>query len=521
MNLSRLFILVNFTLLPFLIVRTPATAAQPGDAAIKVHWLGLSQMSADTNAAQFMKIWHLPETVALANQTLDKLSRWPGGGVTNTVSQSLRPLLDDLVADEFYVEVFRPTNSQPSTLNSQLLLALRLPSARAALWQTNLATVFTALTGQKPVASKTGWRLAATRYGQVELTRADAWTILALGPASNERMPSFIASLPPAPGHASPAGNWLEADLDLPRLTDIRPVWLADLKLPVSGFKFQVAGEHGEILTRGTATLAQPWTAELPAWDIPTNTIHGPLSSFTALRGLDSLLAAWPAWTKTGLTPAPNQAVCWAQAGLPFNAFFAAPLPDGSNQLRQLGQRLVQAGNPWLASHATGFFECPGNPAIIRWRGALIASPFLQSIPVGRQTFVMGGLAPDAATGPGALPAEILQPLQNGTNLVFYQFEQTWQRLEDDLMTLQLLRVLFHQAQLAPAGPEVRWLKALEDQVGDTRTTVSRLDSHRLSLVRTSTLGLSALELHLLADWLESPAFPRGFHTFLAPPDQK
>jgi len=41
-----------------------------------------------------------------------------------------------------------------------------------------------------------------------------------------------------------------------------------------------------------------------------------------------------------------------------------------------------------------------------------------------------------------------------------------------------------------------------------------------LTFARKSTLGFTALELHLLADWLESPRFPHGLHTFPAPPDK-
>jgi hypothetical protein len=523
MNLSRLFILVNFTLLSLLTVRTPATAAQPGDAAIKVHWLGLPHISADTNAAQFLKIWQRPETVALANQTLDKLARWPGGGVTNTASQSLRPLLDDLIADEFYVEVFTPTNSQPSTFSSQLLLALRLPSARAAFWQTNLATAFTTLTGQKPVVSKTGWRLAATRYGQVELTRADAWTILALGPASNERMPSFIASLPPAPGHASPAGNWLEADLDLPRLTDIRPVWLADLKLPVSGFKFQVAGEHGEILTRGTATLSQPWTAELPAWDIPTNLIHQPLTSFTAVRGFSQWLSGSPAWREFWPGTTPNQAFCWSkfQAGGPFATYFAAPWPEAAKQLAQLASNLVPKANPWLVTNAQGSLQWIANIPALIWNDAFLISPYLKTATANHRDYLLGGLAPINENDPSPMPGEIIHAIVKTPNLVYYQAEQAGPRVEDGLFINQLFRLVFHKPQLPAKAAGSLWLKNVEPLLGTSTTDLVRINPDTLVFTRLSTTGFSAFELHLLADWLESPQFPYGLHTFLAPPDQK
>ena len=64
------------------------------------------------------------------------------------------------------------------------------------------------------------------------------------------------------------------------------------------------------------------------------------------------------------------------------------------------------------------------------------------------------------------------------------------------------------------------WLKAAEQLLGETTTFVTRENPQRLVLERHSTLGFTALELHLLADWLESPQFPHGLHTLLAPPDK-
>jgi hypothetical protein len=49
---------------------------------------------------------------------------------------------------------------------------------------------------------------------------------------------------------------------------------------------------------------------------------------------------------------------------------------------------------------------------------------------------------------------------------------------------------------------------------------MARTGPAQLDFTRQSTVGFNALELHLLADWLESPQFPHGLHTFLAPPDQ-
>jgi hypothetical protein len=65
-----------------------------------------------------------------------------------------------------------------------------------------------------------------------------------------------------------------------------------------------------------------------------------------------------------------------------------------------------------------------------------------------------------------------------------------------------------------------KWLKNVEPLMGGSTTTVTRINPQQLAFTRQSTLGFTALELQLLADWLESPQFPHGLHTFLAPPDE-
>src|SRR5271154_5416977 len=46
-----------------------ATAAPAFETVARVHWLGMKQISADTNAARFLTVWQLPQTRALVAQT--------------------------------------------------------------------------------------------------------------------------------------------------------------------------------------------------------------------------------------------------------------------------------------------------------------------------------------------------------------------------------------------------------------------------------------------------------------------
>ena len=63
------------------------------------------------------------------------------------------------------------------------------------------------------------------------------------------------------------------------------------------------------------------------------------------------------------------------------------------------------------------------------------------------------------------------------------------------------------------------WFRAAASKLGNCVTTITKTGPDQLSFARTSSAGFTAVEFNLLADWLESPQFPRGLHTFLPSPD--
>ena len=523
MKFRRLVVLLfgSLLLLSGLTAR-PLSAAPAAEMLARVHWLGLKQISTDTNAVHFMSVWQMPQTVALVAQTLDKISRRPAGGATNAASALLRPLLDDLVTTESCLEVYAPTGSQPATFNSQLFLALRLPSDRARLWQTNLAAALETLTGNRPVLTGDGWLLRQSHAPEwIEFFHSGQWTLVGLGADTNLLRSDFATRIArrPAP---SATNFWLEADLAPSRLVD--DGFLSTLHFPSSfsnnRLHLAVTAESGDVLTRATLNFSRPLDLHLSPWEIPTNLINQPLTSFTAMRGLAAWLAASPAWQKLHLTPPPDQAFVWAQSGVPFQTYFAAPLPAASNQLCQLAARLVQNANPWLATNAEGNFQWQMNPPGIVWNNAVLITPFLAPISEKQHDYLLGGLY-SLTAGDSGPPAEILRPLLGTPNLVYYHAEQTDVRLEDGLFITQLFRVIFHKAQLPVNAVATQWLKQVEPLMGGNTTSVTLTAADQLTFTRRSTVGFTALELHLLADWLESPQFPHGLHTLLAQPEKQ
>jgi len=518
MNFRRpVFACLGLLLLLSGLTACPLSAAPAATLLARVHWLGLDQISADTNAAHFLGVWRLPQTTALVAQTLDKLSRRPGGGATNAASAALRPLLDDLVSSESCLELYAPPNSQLPTPNSQFLLALRLPADRARLWQNNL-----------PVA-----------LPSATLSKSGDWTIVSLGADTAGRLPDFAARL--AHNVASSTHFWLETDLDPARCFslsaggaatatmagEVESPSLSSILHPPSALAgchlhLTATGAAGQVLTHATLDLGRPLALTLPAWEIPTEFIHQPLTAFTAVRGLGPWLAWLSAWKELQFTNTPDQFFCWAQvqAGGPFVTYFAAPLTAADSNVSQLAARLVKQGNPWLTVNGQGHFEWQANVSTLVWHDALIVDPFLKPVTVNHHDWLLSGLIPYYPGNPNPPPADIVHAVLGSTNLVYYQAEDTGSRIDDNFFILQLFRVVFHLPQLPPKATATMWLKRIEPLLGDSSTSVIQTGPGQLALTRQSTLGFTALELHLLADWLESPEFPQGLHTFRAPPDK-
>jgi hypothetical protein len=152
----------------------------------------------------------------------------------------------------------------------------------------------------------------------------------------------------------------------------------------------------------------------------------------------------------------------------------------------------------------------------VAWKNTPFMAPYLQPAAAGGREFVFGGLAPNPETNQPPPPA-LLEAFLGRTNLVAYEWELTASRMEAWLYVGQLLRVIFHQAQLPAKSAAIGWVKAAGLKLGICATVITQSSPQQLTVVRNSSVGLSALELHLLMDWLESPQFPYGLYTMLAP----
>ena len=500
-----------------LMVAIAVHAAPAPDLIAQIHFAGAGQISADTNAVAFTNLWCSPAAQALRIQTLNKLSGAPytwfkakiAPGVGDGAAQ-LRPLLDDLSGAEWFLQIRDGTNGSP-----EYALAIHLDACRAQLWQTNLAGVFEAWTGMSVEKTTNGWNFKKhLPPNLLRFVRIGDWVVFGCGqdelPVNDELARRILAEKRPAPAEKN---VWLTADLDWPRLAR----WFPELKpLDLPETQLQFTGRDGNLHLDGRLIFPQPLAWKLEPWRVPTNTIHQPLVSFAAARGIAPWLEKQNWAQPYEISPVPNQVFIWAMAQMPLQTFAAVPVPDGKKALAQFGQKLSAHTN-WQGQF---------NPALtmektnnqISWSGLPFVAPKLEALHEPSGDFLFAEVFPNSPKGK-PLPPELFA-LPGQTNLVYYHWEITAERLELLPQLTQLALMVTQHRQLDAQSAAGKWLAAVGPTLGNSVTKVTQTGPDQLTFMRKAPGGLTAVELIALANWLETTNFP-GCDLSLPPPKRR
>lgn len=527
----------------------PAPATTVETTVARLHWLGKKQLATETNAANFMKIWDEPESAKVESQTLDKLALAPwrlglgntNATLTNTPARLLRPLLDDLVQQESYLEVRQPANPP-----GELALAVRFDAQRTALWETNLAAVLESLTGTKPTPAEggaPGWQLRVEGraekgkgrgqkseaggqspssilrppFSTLTFARSGDWTLFGLAPERNALIEDFqrriqrdhIPFTPPK------TNFWLTGELDLRRLGAALSLnWSQAKDTPTASIR--VIGDGENVLTRGQLSFSKPLAPVSAAWTIPTNLVPKVLLSFTAMRGVGPLLRSSAPFASLPPDCVPDQVCAWDVDGAPFEMFIACPVKNPVELVRNLAPLIINSLNPRLTSFY-GSISFDTNSLTLNWQNMPHATPFLRPITNPEPGFVFGGFGPASARPGQVMPPELLAHVRDGTNMIYFDWELTGGRLVHWRYLDDVYRLAFdnHGPRLGNT-PSLEWVARNLTNLSHSVTELRIAAPDRLAFARKSTVGLTALEIDLLANWLELPEFPCGLRTLMA-----
>ena len=501
----------------------PAVAPTPlhPDTRLRAHWTGKHTLGVAANAYSLMRLWELPESQQLQSCFLARLAVATFGGEpsasgTLTPNPVLMLLLDDLVDREWFLELRGSSNQPP-----QFVFAIRCGSSRTQLWRNNLAGAFSSASGVHPTVQADGWTLKHPRTQQrIEARQLSDWLVVGAGEDQNTLLGETMERIrrDGAPAGWQQAEAWLEVDADL--------AWAAGQlqvpgggRLPAAKLALALTGDGAHAVTRATLSFANPLEIQLDPWRLPAGLVKSPVVGFTAVRGLDRVLASPSLGQALAAAGAPNQLFVWADAAAPTHLQFASPLP-ASLDLAPAFSNWIESGNGWLKQNGLGQLaalpDCPG----LAWQGLPVFNPALGVSTVDSTRWLVGSLQS------GAPAAEVPQPVYprpsweslaadvlSRSNLVAYSWETTGARAESLYLMSQVSRVARLHPQLPAEAPSAQWIQSARLRLGNATTWVSLTSPTQLTLERRSSVGFTAAELHLLSDWIESPDFPRGLYS--------
>ena len=499
-----------------------APAAVSSDVLAGYHFVGTAPLANNSNASKLREIWALPETRKFEEQTLQKLAHAPkvfyGGSINAEQDERgaalLRPLLDDLIRSESFLQVRGPGIEQ-----AEWTLLAQLAPDRLKAWSAALSELTRLWNLGAPSASALEGFAASEvkRSAAPNLLRwaeAGQWFVLGVG---QDNLPAVVeaARQIKAGGRPIPAltTNWLETELNLPRLGSALDLSDA-IKWPHA--KLTIAGDGENLRSKIRMVFPEPVTGPLDPWQIPTNIINEPLISFTAARGISPWLTNCAMLQQLELTPAPNELFFWAQGHITFQSFVAFPLKDAAVKLERAGHRASSLfGTNWQSRGLTQIAWQTNNQQLL-WR-LPYAAPFLKPAAFKGRELVLGGLFPPSPlTNPP--PAELLSQLTSQPKLVYYDWEITQTRLTSWRVLAQLFAMIAGKSQFTTNTAGLPWMIAVERKLGNTATEITADSPAEWSLVRKSHIGFTGIELVALARWLESTNFPKL--SFELPPER-
>jgi hypothetical protein len=204
----------------------------------------------------------------------------------------------------------------------------------------------------------------------------------------------------------------------------------------------------------------------------------------------------------------------WALAGFPLQTFAAVPVPDASNALVQLNQKLSASTN-WQSHFMMPLtMEMTNNQ--ISLHGMLLIEPNMTVLHEPAGDFLLAGVFPNAPTTE-PLPPELFMQLAR-SNRVYYHWEITAERLQQLPLLTQLGLMLTQHKQLDAKSAAGKWLAAVGPTLGNSVTEVTQTAPNQLTFMCKAPGGLTAVELTALANWLEATNFP-GCDLRLPPSD--
>ena len=448
-----------------------AHGAGPGpQAEIQWRFVGGLALQTQTNAPVLRKVLTLPEASAVGPSMSRHLAEtwWHfATGRTNVPPAALEAgiaLAHDLIRSASAGEVL------PGKGGRELAVAVQLPADRVAVWEKRWPAWVGAIQAARNPSSTS----------KPQLLRKDSW-VLAVSDAATQPVEATLARLTTSASAPGTLLQWQSRVVGQPAL------------------ELSIVPTNGNVRVEGSLKPIRPIPERLPDWMVP-GFVREPLIQFTAARGLDPLTAGWldpKASTGSGW---PNQLFVWGQPNRSYRyPYFAAQFDDPMGYLKRLHE-IYRGGFAPTSPTPRYKGELFANTNRLVLAGGLPLAPMVEAMTKEKKPLITLAMIPLVKTTNPPSPEMLSQ--MNKPDMLVYDFEFTSDSIRQWNAAFQLPDLLEGRS-VVTTSPAVRWLLAAGPLIGECVTTVTRKDASNALIRRKSPVGLSGLELALLAKWLD------------------
>jgi hypothetical protein len=486
----------------------PATGLAQENSAkarplVEWHFTGTRNLEANKELKAFREVLNQPETAQLRDAGLDGFARHVAARFTHTnpsnadaaVIALIRPLLPDLLESESVFEL-----SAKGADSADWALAIRLPSNRVELWNTNLWKLTRSARLNSPgfatIGENHGWMTEGKEGYHLAVSQNKDWLLIEGGfsPINDHEkiFADFRKKLKKRPGKEA-----LTAMIDFPQFGQI---FSAHRLEHAPKMDLTVLPKKGSLRTEATLDYPRDLGIEPKKWNPPIKEILDPLIGFTAIQGIQKELQRSKLLPGLGLEKLPDQLFIWNRASSPFAIWMGADVGNPATVVSNMYNTVVPMANEKLAKSGNGKIVMLTNRTSIHWQGLPIVIPFIE--PGTREkSLLVAGLFPMSEENPQPAPKELFEQL-NQKNLVYYDWEITGARMSQYRPIWQLSYMLRNKVPNSTAISE-KWIAATLPKLQNTVTQATLEGDSRLKVVRQSQTGFNALELVLLAHLLD------------------
>jgi hypothetical protein len=483
-------------------------ANNSSEPLLRLHFSGMNRVLDQPGLLNLKEVWALPTTQQLRKQALDKIAIAPFQLCQNALPPGavdqpalIRPLLDDLIVGESYIEL----NGSDQGYDS--IIAIETGRERASRWSTNLWHLLSAWKFSKPDSvSPNAWRAHAKNI-TFEFQQRGNW-VLAGWSFGKPRSKSLLSILPSAVRPvASLTNRIVDVHADLPALGRWSSI-LAGRKLPRVEFTVSPRGEY--VHTEGRLLFSEALSWKFEAWQIPTNLISDPLVGFTVAQGIQPLMKELPGFSELQLKAPPSQLCGWSWGSVGFRTYWSFPMNNASNQLRHIAERAPAFLRHYFQGEPLGSMLYVTNRSELYWTELPLITPLVKSATDQKQDYVIVALAPmRKPTMPP--PHELFSQLKGRTNLLYYDWEITQDRLLEWRRIYQRIDMVYLRKMAPTNAPSLNWFDEAAPRLGNTITELELRSPKELKLSRKSHIGFTGYELATFLRWIDSRAFPLGY----------